>query len=122
MTNLLIGTVAILAFVFIIIAIAVRRAAMFDRTPIETAASYLLNIPEISWMVIVRNRVYLGFNKRVNDMGAICRGAALNCSRVCQTGVHVYAVDGYQADWRKSKKYCKATARQGKITQNNGDR
>lgn len=92
------------------------RAGRRDQGAIKEGLDYLKNIPEISWVVFVRNNVYLGFSEQINDMSAICRGAALNGHRAYGFGVHVYAVDGHQADWTKSKIYCKATARHGKIT------
>ena len=99
--------------------VTAAQAGRRDQGALKERLSYLKDIPEISWIVIVKNNVYLGFNKKINDMGAICRGAALNGNRAYGFGVHVYAVDGHQADWRKAKHYCRATARRGKVTRSN---
>lgn len=105
-------------FVFTSIAIC-ANAGRRDHAALSKRLSYLKDIPEISWVIIVKNNVYLGFVKKINDMGAICRGAAVQGNRAYGFGVHVYAVDGYQADWKKAKHYCRATARHGRITGSN---
>ena len=113
--KLIIIILIVLIFVILISATYVT-ASRRDQSALKKSLAYLHDIPEISWVVIVRNNIYIGFNKRIKDMGAICRGAAVNGNRAYGFGVHIYAVDGYQADWRKSKHYCAVTARSGRVT------
>ena len=109
----------ILIFVGIMVLAISATAGRRDQSALKESLDYLKDVPEISWVVFDRNNVYIGFSEQVNDVGSICRGAAVNGNRAYGFGVHVYAVDGYQADWKKSKHYCTATARHGKVIRSN---
>lgn len=74
--------------------------------------------PEIAWMDIDDNNVYIGFSKRLDDMSMVIRGAALRCNKAINFGCHVWAVpaDGARP-WRPGSGpyYEEVTARHGMI-------
>jgi hypothetical protein len=88
-----------------------------DQAALTKRLSYLQNIPEISWVEYERNNVYIGFNKRPDDLRTIINAAAAMGNRAYGFGVHVWAVKANQRGWRPGdgEYYCEATARYGKV-------
>ena len=75
-----------------------------NATKLKTALTYLTEkVPEIDWVEFQDNDVYIGFNKRPDDLDAVLAAAALNGNRAINFGVHVWAVDSKQKHWRPGK-------------------
>ena len=74
-------------------------------------------IPELQWIDIKSNRVYLGFTRRPSDMDLILKGAALKCNQAINFGCHVWAVDARDRPFvpGEGRYYQSVTARYGKI-------
>ena len=85
---------------------------------IKKSLSYLNDIPEVEWVEVDGNDVYIGFKERPSDLKLIIHAAAINGNRAHGFGVHVWAVDAKYAGWRPGAGpyWCTATARHGKIT------
>ena len=88
-----------------------------DQAALNQKLSYLADINEISWVEIDENNVYVGFNKIPSDFSTIVRGAAVQGNRAYGFGVHAWAVNAKNTNWRPGSGpyYCEATARHGKI-------
>jgi ankyrin repeat protein len=74
-------------------------------------------MPEVSWLEIDRNDVYVGFKKFPNDINQLIRAWALQGSREINFGVHVWAIENVSSGWRpgQSGHYITITARDGRI-------
>ena len=70
---------------------AESRGSSRERT-LKNRLAYLADIPEIEWFEIESNYVYLGFNKRPDDLYAVVPAAALHGNKAIDFGVHVWAV------------------------------
>jgi hypothetical protein len=92
-----------------------------DQVALNEKLSYLSDIPEISWVEIENNNVFIGFNTIPTDLSIIVRGAAVQGNLAYGFGVHVWAVKAEDHNWRPGSGpyYCEATARSGKITKSN---
>ena len=79
--------------------------------------SYLSDIPEVAWIEIEENSVYVGFNSLPKDWEMIIKGAALRGNNATNFGCHVWAVDANKKGWRPgdSPFYGEFTARHGKL-------
>jgi hypothetical protein len=91
-----------------------------QETTIQNSLSYLnaTNTPEIAWIEINGNNVYIGFSKRTPDVSMIIKGAALKCNKAINFGCHVWAVPAdAKRPWKPGSGpfYDEATARGGKI-------
>jgi hypothetical protein len=91
-----------------------------QETTIRNSLDYLnaTNTPEIAWIEINNNNVYIGFSKRTPDVSMIIRGAALRCNKAINFGCHVWAVPAdAKRPWKPGSGpyYDEATARGGKI-------
>jgi len=84
---------------------------------IEQELQYLNDIEEIAWYEVDGNDIYIGFNRRPNDISFILRGAALRANKVTNFGVHVWGVNANQKGWRPGDGpyYEEVTARYGEI-------
>jgi len=84
---------------------------------IRASLEYLQDVPEVAWVEIQDNNVYLGFNQRPDDLRPIMAGAALNANKATGFGVHVWAVPETQRGWRSGDGpyWLEVTARHGKI-------
>lgn len=89
---------------------------------LEKRLSYLSELPEVSWVEIENNNVYIGFNAIPDDLGTIVRAAAFHGNKAIDFGVHVWAVDTKYIGWRPAGDnpyICTATARYGKVQKSN---
>ena len=79
--------------------------------------SYLSDIPEVAWIEVEKNSVYVGFSLLPNDWEMIIKGAALRGNKATNFGCHVWAVDADKKGWRPgdSPFYGEFTARYGKL-------
>ena len=74
-------------------------------------------IPELQWIDIKSNNVYLGFSVPPSDVDWIVKGAALKCNLAIDFGCHVWAVDARDRPFvaGEGRYYQEATARNGKV-------
>jgi len=74
-------------------------------------------VPEIAWIDIDDNDIYIGFTSLPLDYATLLKAIALNCNWEINFGVHVWAVDAKYKHWRPgdSSYYFETTARYGKI-------
>lgn len=79
--------------------------------------SYLSDIPEVAWIEIERNNVYVGFYSLPDDWEMIIKGAALRGNKAINFGCHVWTVDANKKGWRPgdSPFYGEFSARYGKL-------
>ena len=79
--------------------------------------SYLTDIPEVAWIEIERNNVYVGFKSLPKDWEMIIKGAALRGNEAIDFGCHVWAVDADKKGWRPgdSPFYGEFSARYGRL-------
>ncbi len=81
--------------------------------------SYLNAIPDIRWVEIDGNNVYIGFREVPADLKNICRAAAANGNRAIGFGVHVWAVPApaFSRGWRPGDGpyYYEVTVRHGEV-------
>jgi hypothetical protein len=88
---------------------------------IRSDLSYLMDkkvAPEIEWMDVDGNNVYIGFKKAPRDLSIIIRAAALSCNKAINFGCHVWAVpSNSNRPWRPGagRYYEEVTARYGRI-------
>ena len=61
--------------------------------------SYLSDIPEVAWIEIERNSVYVGFSSLPSDWEMIIKGAALRGNEALNFGCHVWAVHANKKGW-----------------------
>lgn len=76
-------------------------------------------VPELAWMEVDGNNVYLGFRFDIpDDWRLIVNGAALSGNRATDFGVHVWATQAREG-WRPGDRgvLCQATARDGHLEQ-----
>ena len=57
-------------------------------------------LPEIAWVEVEGNNVYVGWRSLSEDWQNICRAAAANGSRAIGFGCHVWAVPADRPGWR----------------------
>lgn len=113
--------IIILPVSIIVVAIltsAIRRVKKYDLSLIKSRLVYLDVIPEVSWTVFTKNRVYIGFKKKIADMIPICRYAAVAGNKACGCSVRVYAVSAANGDYKTAERYGYAVASRGRITKN----
>ena len=83
------------------------------------AVKYLSDIPEVKWVDLDDNNIYIGFNPVPDDMIAVCTAAALHGNKAINFGVHVWAINAarYNKGWRPGdgSYIYETTARHGKI-------
>ena len=80
--------------------------------------SYLTTeVPEIAWVEVDDNDVYIGFKQIPDDMDLIVRFAAVNGNTAINFGVHVWAVPATSRGWRPGTGpyYQEVTARYGRV-------
>ena len=109
---LVLSTVFVMLFI-----VGVPESIAGDQSALESRLAYLSDIPEISSVKLVRNNVYIGFNKRTLDMGTIVRGAAAFGNRAYGARVHVWACvfNANEPNPEKWRYYCSATGQNGKV-------
>jgi len=83
------------------------------------AIAYLDDIEEVSWYEVEANSIYIGFEKRPDDIDLIVKGAAINGNKAIDFGVHAWGIVGAGEGWRPSYRgpqaACEYTARHGRI-------
>lgn len=90
-----------------------------DQKALEARLAYLKDIPEVSWVEIKSNNVYIGLTSRPADLASIVGGAALFGNKAYGFGVHVWAVPAERRNWKVGDPwYCEATGRYGKVEGN----
>ena len=104
------------AFVVFIILASIARVKKYDLSLIKSRLAYLQDIPEVSWTVFVKNRVYIGFSKEIADMVSLCRYAAIHGNEACGCSVSVYAVSAIGGNYKTAERHGYAVARRGRIT------
>jgi len=79
--------------------------------------AYLHEIPEIDWIEIEDNNVYIGFNSLPEDWRIIVNAAAVHGNKAINFGCHAWAVDARYRGWRPGDGpfYGEASARYGKL-------
>lgn len=84
---------------------------------IRAALRYLDEVPEVKWVEVEGNNVYIGFDPKPSDLALILRGAALKANAATDFGAHAWAVDAGQTGWRPGDGpyYAHATARYGRV-------
>ena len=109
----------IIIFLFFFILPTITGAV--DITTLKFKLNYLTSLPEISWVQFKGNDIIIGFNIIPNDLRLIMNAAALNGNRAYGSGVHLWAVHAEYKNWNvwKDPYICTATARYGKIEENN---
>lgn len=85
---------------------------------LRATLSYLQKeVPEIAWMEIQANNVYLGWKSVPANFDSINRDAAVQANRALNFDVHVWSVSETQKGWRPGNKsfICETVARFGKV-------
>ena len=80
--------------------------------------SYLQNsVPEVAWVEVENNNIYIGFSRLPSDWQTVTKGAALNGNKAIGFGCHAWAVDAKYRGWRPGdgSYYGEFTARHGRI-------
>ena len=74
-------------------------------------------LPEIAWVEMEGNSVYIGWHSLSEDWQNICRAAAANGSRAIGFGCHVWAVPADRPGWRPGDGpyFGKFTVRHGRL-------
>jgi hypothetical protein len=109
---------AIIFFAFMLSGFSTQAFAK-DQQALESRLGYLKDIPEVAWVNYNSNNVYIGFNKRPQDLASIVGGAGLFGNRAYGFGVHVWAVPADNKNWKIGDPfYCEATGRYGKVQDN----
>ncbi len=83
--------------------------------------TYLKKIPEVTWVQVQRNSVYIGWRVRPDDLRAIVGAAAYQGNRAIGFGVHIYNYDStrFQTPSTGPLFFCTATFRYGEHKKNN---
>ena len=91
-----------------------------DSTALSKRLAYLKDMPEVSWVEVNNNSVFIGFKTLPRDLKSIVSAAAIHGNRAADFGVHIWAVPESQKNFRPGldPSYCTATARHGKIESN----
>jgi len=84
---------------------------------LREAVDYLYEIPVVYWVKLDSSNIYIGFTELSSNSKSICRSAAIRGSKVTDTDVTVWAVNGDYRNWKpgSAPHYYKVTARNGKI-------
>jgi hypothetical protein len=65
-----------------------------DQEFLEQELNYVLEIPEVSWMVVKDNRVFIGFRTESDSLiGSVLYTAALTGNKAINSRVRIFAVD-----------------------------
>ena len=65
-----------------------------DQEILEKELNYVLDIPEVSWMLVRDNRVFIGFATKSDSLvGSILYTAALTGNKAINSYVQIFAVD-----------------------------
>ncbi|MEW6670186.1 MAG: hypothetical protein AB1427_00700 [Thermodesulfobacteriota bacterium] len=107
----------LIVILILYVAVFAGNAGAADQQALNNRLSYLKDIPEIAWVRIERNNVYIGFKERPPDLNNIVNAAAVHGNRAYGFGVHVWAIEAKYPNWKPGDApfYCEATARQGKL-------
>ena len=79
---------------FILLALMSIPSCVTDQEILEKELNYVLDIPEVSWMLVKDNRVFIGFETSSDSlMGSILYTAALTGNKAINSNVRIFAVD-----------------------------
>ena len=71
-----------------------------DQHILFKSVKYLTDIPEVSWIEVEQNDVYIGWNSIPSDFDMINRFAAMIGNRAINFGVHVWSIQASKKGWR----------------------
>ena len=65
-----------------------------DQEILEKELNYVLEIPEVSWILVKDNRVFIGFRTKSDRViGSVLQAAALAGNKAINSSVQIFAVD-----------------------------
>lgn len=85
---------------------------------IRARLAFLDSVPEIAWVEVEGNEVYIGWRELPPDLRAVVNFAAAHANEAIRFGAHVYSALNVAPGWRPGQPgfICSASARGGRVT------